>query len=194
MLRTIKLYGKLRKLCGVDQVTLSGNTAAELIEGLSANFREQLKPRIDRPRLICRIKDIDSEQGIYAPLSEDVDTIHLYPALIGAGGGNGGLFKIIVGVVLIAVSIFFFNPMVMPLLASLSAKVGVALIIGGLMQELSPVPKVDTSAANDIESSKYLGSSGNTVAAGTPIPLLMGRHKAYGQFISLNVDAKNVAI
>ena len=153
MIRTIRLYGRLKKICGVDKVELHGETVAELIEGFSANFRELLKPRVDRPRMVCRIKGYDTEQSLYDPLNDDTKEIHLYPMLGGAGGGNGGLFKVILGVVLIAVAVVL-APFVLSVggigVSWALSKVGWALVIGGALQMLAPVPKVDTNAANDI--------------------------------------------
>lgn len=201
--RKVFLYGKLKELTGVDYVELVGSSVYELIEGISANFKKQLQPTPDRPRIVAKVRDFDTEQDIRRPLRDDENEIHLYPTLMGAGGGNGGLFKMIIGAIIIAVVLVavvasggtLLAPATWGLTAFGSALLttGVGLFVGGLMELMMPQPKLDMSASNDLESSKYLGANGNTVKIGTPIALLIGRHKFYGHFISFNVDAKNVA-
>jgi predicted phage tail protein len=78
--------------------------------------------------------------------------------------------------------------------SSLMFNFGLSLVMGGLLEMLSPAPKMDSSgnAASDPEASKYLGATQNTVKIGTRIPLLYGRHIAYGHYISFDVDAFDV--
>jgi predicted phage tail protein len=202
-LRTVFLYGKLKDLTGRDSVQLSGDTVFELVEGISANFKEQLKPTPTRPKIVCRVRGFDSEESLHRKLEDDETEIHLYPTLMGGGGNNGGLFKVIVGVLLVAVVAWAIvatgGVLGVAALGNLSAfgstllMTGVGLIIGGLMEMMMPQPKMDMSASNDLESSKYLGANGNTIKIGTCIPLLLGTHMGYGHFISFNVDATNVA-
>jgi len=200
-LKTVYLYGILKTLTGVDSVQLAGGSVYELIDGLSAMFHKELQPSPDRSRVVVKIRDYETEEAIRAPLDEGVEEIHVYPTLLGGGGGNG-LLKIIIGVILVAIvawAIVVTGGGILVGLANLTAlgsmmlTTGIGLIVGGLMEAMMPQPKMDMSAANDLESSKYLGSNGNTVKIGTPISLLMGRHKFYGHIISFNVDSKNVA-
>lgn len=201
-LKTVYLYGKLKERVGLDKIELVGGSVYELIEGLSANFKQKLQPSLDEPRIVAKVRGFETEDDIRRPLREDETEIHLYPTLLG-GGGNGGLFKMIIGAIIIAVVAFAIVASGGTLLApstwaltsfgSALLTAGVGMFIGGLIELLTPQPKLDMSSSNDLESSKYLGSQGNTVKIGTPIPLLLGRHKFYGHYISFNVDAKNVA-
>ena len=53
----------------------------------------------------------------------------------------------------------------------------------------------DTLPENqDPEASKYLGADQNTVKIGTRIPLLYGKHQAFGHYLSFNVDAKDISL
>lgn len=205
-LKTVYLYGILKTLTGYDSIQLAGANVYELIDGLSANFEKQLQPTPDRARIVVKVRDHETEESILEPLSEDETEIHVYPTLLGGGGGQGGLFKLIIGVIMVAVVVFaviatggtallMAGPGAWGLtwFGSALLTTGAGLILGGIMEMMMPQPKLDMSAANDIESSKYLGATQNTVKIGTPIPLLMGRHKFYGHIISFNVDAKNVA-
>lgn len=202
-LKTVYLYGKLKERIGLDKIELVGGSVYELIEGLSANFKKQLQPSLNEQRIVAKVRGFDTEEDIRRPLKDDETEIHLYPTLLGGGGGNGGLFKMIIGAIIIAVVAFAVVATGGALLAPASwaltsfgsalLTAGVGLFVGGLIEMLTPQPKLDMSSSNDLESSKYLGSQGNTVKIGTPIPLLFGRHKFYGHYISFNVDAKNVA-
>lgn len=201
--RKVFLYGNLRKLTGVESIELVGSSVFELLEGISANFKKQLQPTPDRARIVVKVRDFDSEDDIRRPLRDDEEEIHVYPTLMGAGGGNGGLFKIIVGIILVAVvavaivatggALLAPSTWLLTSFGSALLTTGVGLIVGGLMELMTPQPKLDMSASNDLESSKYLGANSNTVKIGTPIPLLLGRHKFYGHIISFNVDSTNVA-
>jgi len=201
-LKTVFLYGSIRERVGVDSVQLAGNSVFELIEGLSSMFKKALEPTIERLRIVAKVRGFETRESIMRPLNSDETEIHLYPTLLG-GGGNGGLMKMIVGAVLIAVVAVAIVATGGALLApgtwllsgfgTALLTTGVGLFVGGLLDLLMPQPKMDLNASNDIESSKYLGANGNTVKIGTPIALLMGRHKYYGHIISFNVDSKNVA-
>lgn len=210
MLRTVRLYGKLREKCGVDSVQLTGDSVAELVSGLSANFKHKLQPTPDSPRMLCRVKGHSTLESIRTPLPSDESEIHLYPALIGAGGGNGSLMKIIIGAIMIVAFVAITVATGGATLAALPGLLasgqlaltafgsfllfgGSMMILGGLMEMLAPQPTLDMSAANNVESSKYLGAQQNTVRIGTPIPLLFGRHRVHGHFISFNVDTKTLA-
>lgn len=202
-LRTVYLYGRLRQLTGCESIQLYGDSVFELVEGLSVNFHEELKPTPERQRIVCRVKDYKTEDDVRRKLRDDETEIHIYPTMLGAGGGNGGLFKIIAGLVLIAVVAFavvmtggaLLAPATWGLTSFGSALLttGIGLVMGGILEATMPQPKIDLNASNDIESSKYLGANGNTVKIGSPIPLILGRTKAWGHIISFNVDAKNVA-
>ena len=201
-LRKVFIYGKLKQLLGRDYIELSGETVAELIEGVSANYRKELTPTPGKPRMVCRVRGFDTEASLYRPLTDEETEIHLYPTLMG-GGGNGGLMKIIIGAILIAVVvaavIMSGGTLLAPATWALTQfgaallMTGISMVIGGIMDLMAPQPKTDLSTSNDLESSKYLGANTNTIKIGTPIPILMGEHMAYGHFISFNVDATNVA-
>lgn len=203
-LKTVYFYGRLRDLVGRESVQLSGDSVYELIDGVSTAFKEQLRPTPDRERIVVKVRDFDTEDDIRRPLKEDETEIHVYPTLMGGGGKNGGLFKIIVGVIMVAVvawaivatggmAALMAGQTSLTWLGSTMLTMGAGLILGGVIDLMMPQPKMDMSASNDIESSKYIGAQGNTIKIGTSIPLLLGRHRGNGHFISFNVDSMNVA-
>lgn len=115
--------------------------------------------------------------------ANDQPEIHLMPAF--NGGKSGGFLQMIIGAVLIAASFIPGLQFVAPLLM----KVGVMLLLGGILQLLSAPPR-----DRDAEKAKshYLGSPKNTVAIGTRIPILYGRRKIGGHYLSFNISAVDV--
>ena len=124
-------------------------------------------------------------------LSSDMEEIHIVPQL--SGGKNGGFFQIVIGAALLAAS-FLVPGAALATWQSLALfNIGSALVIGGVMQLLAPAPKRD-QAVGDPEASKYLGTPGNTTGSGTRIAVLYGRDKVFGHILSLNINAKDVAV
>src|SRR5688500_11645212 len=125
-----------------------------------------------------------SRDAIYA--KTDAETILMVPTEEGAGG-KAGIFKIIVGVVLLiaAVAVFFSTLSLATPISIGLAFAGASMILGGIMEMLMPVPKATSALAE--EKSKYLPASRNTVKVGTPIPLLFGRGRLYGHFLSFDI-------
>lgn len=118
--------------------------------------------------------------------------IHIHPTdlvgvgLSGAGGGkNGGLLKIVVGVVLIAVGVWL-GPTTS--WGKFLITMGANMILGGVLDILL-YQKPPDPASNDQEKNEYIPARGNTTRVGTPIPLAYGtKVRLDGHFISLNVD------
>ena len=60
---------------------------------------------------------------------------------------------------------------------------------------MSPQTKIDQFGKQaDPEASKYLSANQNTTKIVTRIPLMYGFNRAYGHYISFDVDAKDVAL
>jgi hypothetical protein len=66
---------------------------------------------------------------------------------------------------------------------------GASLILGGLMQLLTPMPEYDVGVAQ--EGSKYIPATSNTTKIGTRIPILYGTRMVGGHILSVNIDASN---
>lgn len=182
-MKTIVFEGYLKDLYP-DGIKLEADTAAEAILGLQnyPGFRKS-----DEVLHTVKLPDFGSRDALYAPtLREEILVV---PVIEGAGGGNGGILKIILGVVLIiaaAVALFFGQPQ----LAIGLLLAGISSIAGGIMEMMMKTPKAASIAAD--EKSKYIPANKNTVKIGTPIPLLYGRRKVWGHFLSFDVDAKDV--
>lgn len=184
--KRLVLHGWLKEACPHD-VVLDADTVAEAINGL-CKMTKAFNPKIGRPRVMIEALGFDTVEALYTPTEQE--EIHIVPALY--GGLGGGIFKIVVGTVLVVagLAVMTFNPTIGTVLVSM----GASYILGGVLELLSPAPNLDLDGGADIEASKYLGAPGNTVKIGTRIPLLYGEHIAYGHFLSFNVDAKDVAV
>ena len=183
----VHFYGSLKKL-SKEPVILSGNTAAEIISGLKRMFPE-LNPTIKR-RPLVKIKGYEDEKSLFAPLH--TDELHIMPAVI---GGKGGFFNVVLGAVLVAVA--YAIPVIgMPIgyaiAAQLALGMGVSMILGGLIQMLSPAPSLGNSNEEQT-SSQYIPSQTNTVRIGTRIALFYGGPlRVPVHVLSINVDAVDV--
>ncbi len=115
-------------------------------------------------------------------------TIRIAPMIMGAK--KQGIFSIILGAVLVAVGTFL-----APYTGGLSAaliKYGYAMIIGGVVQLLTPTPK--GSAAKDRpenQPSAYFNGPVNTQAQGYPVQVQYGRLIRGSAVISASITAQD---
>lgn len=130
---------------------------------------------------VVRVLGFESQDALNA--KTDVTDIYVVPTMRGAGG-KGGFFQILVGVVLIVVGALTSWAGGPALIAS-----GISLIAGGILAMLAPTPKI-SSNDTDGRSSLFIPSNQNTVKICTRKPILYGRIKHFGHYLSFNVDAK----
>jgi predicted phage tail protein len=129
----------------------------------------------------------DDEESIDLALG-DVDEIHLMPAIRGAGGGNGGMFSIILGIVAIVAAPFTGG-------ASLAMyAAGAGLIVGGLIQMTMKVPGVsDTSNSTaDSKASFLFQGPRNQSTQGVAVPRGYGRIRTGSIVISAGLYAERI--
>jgi len=132
--------------------------------------------------VICERRDgvveqFDKDQ--YEKIAGDFVSIKFVP-LISGGGGNGGILQAILGIVLIVVGVFAGNN---PYLISM----GVSMLLGGIVQMLSPRPKVE-SGKDSSKPSYYFNGPVNTVEQGIPVQLIYGRVLVGSHVISAALD------
>jgi predicted phage tail protein len=164
---------------------VQASTPAEAISALK--LIPAFDPRRGK-RYQVAIDGIQSRDALYDRY--DGQELHLRPVMAGSGG-NGwvniliGSIEVIVGALIVIFG--WWNGTGETIGFGLIMS-GIAAIAGGVIQLLSPQP--DFSAPNSQnQQSQYLNGTKNTVAIGTRIPMIYGRFKAYGQFISFNVGA-----
>lgn len=180
------MHGSLRDIC--PDVQMSGFSVAEIINGLCKQTKA-FNITAGQERHSLSVEGFDTKDSLYAPIPNDTKELHVFPAMY----GSGGLFQVIIGIVLIAVAIWL-GPAAWPILSPFLMKVGITLVIGGLLEMISPAPTMNPGSNAASLGSNYLAATQNTVKIGTRIPLLYGLCMAYGQYLSFNIDAKDIAL
>ena len=192
-MKTVILNGQLGKLYG-RRHRLSVATAAEAIRALVANFPSIEKYLIETKGVGYRVKLHDTPLQHLSELHHPVGrTITITPVISGAGGG--GLGQTILGAVLIAAAVignvFFPGNPVSPYLL----KAGVVMMIGGVVQMLSPLPKAgDPSERPENQPSYAFRSAVNTTAQGQPVPVGYGRMIVGSAVISAGITTEEIAV
>ncbi|HCI88976.1 MAG TPA: hypothetical protein DHV53_10065 [Gammaproteobacteria bacterium] len=160
MLKEIRLYGYLKRLCGQRSFYASVSTAAEAVRFLLSNF-PQLEGRFNTGWFTVVAGDrATEEEGLHHPTAADV--FKIIPVQTGHGGDVGDFFgsvgSIIAGVVLVAAAVFlgplgfaaaglqsaFFGGTV----AGMIGSIGASLVLGGVAQLVSPVPSIGSSGSS----------------------------------------------
>lgn len=196
MLRKIKLYGQLAKFIGRRVLEADVATAAEAVRMLAANFPGLEKHMADQHyRVTVGSYDLTLDE-IHDPAGQQ--DIMIVPVIAGAGGGVG---NILLGAALI-VGAFFTGGATIGLLglaapvlvSSVLFKVGALLLLGGVAELLSPVPKVPQGPNSDNDPRKTYNFSGiqQTSRQGVPVPCVYGLTLVGSVVISAGVDTVQV--
>lgn len=161
-------------------------TAWDAVEAV-VNQLKGFLPDASTGRKVVQLLGFDTLEALKSTTSEE--DLYLAPSLV--FGKNGGMVQTLIGIALIAVAFIpGLNVAVWGVTyAFLVGSVGVGLVVGGLMQMLTPQPQLGGRGEEEARS-KYLGGIQNTVAIGTTIPLLYGRRRIGGHILSMNIDAK----
>ena len=219
MEKEIKLYGPLAKFVGQRKFLAEISSAGEAIRMLLANFPGLERHMADQYyKVIVDNYESDLEE-INHPASQ---TIKIVPVIGGAGGGVG---KIVAGVALVAAAIAF-APLgagflgaglgaggtAFTLGAAASAaigSIGVALVLGGVSQLLSPTPQIGqigpantslgggrttTTEGTEMDPQESYSFSGiqNTSRQGTPVPVVYGETIVGSVVISAGIDVDTI--
>ena len=114
------------------------------------------------------------------------EVIRIVPVLIGSK--KAGLLQTILGAVIIvasAVGSYFVpgNPV-----SAFGYKMGAAMMLGGVVQMLSPQPAgLARKESADNKASYAFGGVTNTASQGYPVPLLYGKRRIGGAIISAGI-------
>ena len=175
-MKTVKLLGELGKKFG-KTFSLDIKNPAEAVRALCANFPE-LKDHLinsEKHGIAYRVivgKESQSVDDLHNPSGKQI--IKFVPVLMGAGGG---LTNVIIGAVLVVAGFLTSGTFLAPLSPYLYA-MGASMIIGGVVQMLSPVPRVSSQEMNnqpDNKPSYVFNGAVNTSAQGYPVPVGYGR-------------------
>ena len=181
-LRTVRLYGRLGAKFGrihrlaVSSCAEAAQALAVLLPGFEAHILASKDQGVGYACFLGKRNLAADRLGDPA----GADDIRIAP--ITQGSKSGGLFSIVLGAAL-----FFLAPYVAPtfvgvlgegaaiMLGSAVASLGTALMLGGVMQLLSPQQKgLSAKDSPDNGASYHFNGPVNTTAQGSPVPLLYG--------------------
>ena len=200
MLRTIRVYGKLAKFLGKRQFKADVANAAEAVRFLVTNF-PKLEPHMaDQHYRVCLGEEDLGEEDLHTPAGTKVP-IKIIPVV----AGKGAVGRILLGVALIAAAFIFFPAAAgaASTLFGLSATgaiffgVGASLVLGGVAQLLTPVPKINsagTDSDNDPRRTYSFSGIQNTSRQGVPVPVIYGEMIVGSVVISAGIDVDQVAV
>lgn len=199
-LKTVRLYGKLGTRFGrIHRLAVA--SAAEAVRALCA-----IRPGFERELMSSRDRGIHyavflgkrniAEEEMLHPAGRD--DIRIAPVL--QGSGRGGLFQTILGAAMMVFAMWaaggftslagLSSTLASKGWVSVTAMMGMSMMIGGVMQLLSPQIKelsAKDSAGNG--ASYHFNGVVNTTAQGNPVPLGYGRMIVGSAVVSAGIYA-----
>ena len=170
VLREVRLYGDLGRQFGrvFHLAVATPREAARALCAVLPGFERMFLGRDGRQAYHVFVgrrsarRDIAAEQ-VEEPLGA-ADPIRFVPVI--AGAKRGGVLQTILGVILVVVGAYYGSPELVQL--------GVSMIIGGVIQLLSPQRQGKDAATANLPSYAFDGPVNNTEQGG-PVPLKFGR-------------------
>jgi predicted phage tail protein len=193
MLRRIKLYGPLAKFIGKRVLKADVASAAEAVRFLLANWPELEKHMADQHYRVS-VGDYDlALDELHHPAGQQ--EIKIVPVVAGAGAVG----RILAGVALVALTIVTggFGGAAIGLfgagtvaVGTLAVGVGASLILGGVAELLTPVPKAAIGMEGEADPRKSYSFSGiqNVSRQGVPVPVIYGETIVGSVVISAAID------
>ena len=209
-MKVVKVYGALKeRLGGQGTFELDVFNAAEAIKALCSNFTGLDKWLIDSGedgiayKVLLGEKEVgeDNFENLLYPWSER-DVFHITPVLSGSGGRGFG--RILVGAAMVGLAFASGGaslawtatvPGVTPavfagisggFLAKTAVYMGAALVLGGIADMLTPVPKAPPEA-NKLQSFSFSGIE-QTTSQGGPVPIVYGKCFVGSAVLSAGLD------
>ena len=204
-MKVVKVYGALRKRLGQCRFEFDVATPAQAIKALCVNFPGLEKWLIDSEKdgvgyrvAVSREKVTEQDMSpLFMPFSEK-EVFSITPVIAGAGSGTG---SILLGIGLIAASIFIPGSAVVfgTTFGKISLGIGLAggsLLLGGIAQAISPQPDLGLERGKEAArlESFVFNNVVNTAKQGLPVPIAYGRVFVGSAVLSsgLDVDQKQV--
>lgn len=211
MLRQIKLYGNLAERYG-SEFNLAVETPAEAIRALCVQLRG-FEQDVRAGEFVCVRGDYDAGVECDEPLLVlrlgSIKQFHIIPAAVGRKSGVG---KILIGLALIAATVFTAGAALgaygafvstSGFLGALStglggfglygAAAGALLVLGGVSQMIAPTPSGAGSGSTVDQKPGYLfNGATNTSQQGGACPLVFGRIIAGSVVVSAGVVSERV--
>lgn len=198
MLRKIKLYGQLAKFIGKRVLEADVATAAEAVRMLVANFPGLEQHMAEQYyRVTVGTYDLGLDE-IHDPAGQQ--DIKIMPVVVGAGAAA----KIIAGIAIIALSFgigaIASAGVTLGGLAGIGTVgtafvgLGASLVLSGVAQLITPVPKVPQGPGTDNDPRKTYNFSGiqQTSRQGVPVPCVYGLTLVGSVVISAGTDTVQV--
>lgn len=171
-MKSVKLLGKLGKDFGRN-FELDIDTPAEAIKALSCQIPGFLE-YLNTDDKYFRVCTLDSPMGLIETELHNptLDTIIITEDLVGSSGG--GLFKAVLGGVLIGAAFMTggISILGMSISGTTMGLLGAALILGGISQALSPNPSKDKEKKE--KKSKLISNAGEVTSQGNVVPVAYG--------------------
>lgn len=193
--RTIKLSGPLASKFGhvhkfsVSNVAEAARALCVMVPGFEKFLMESKDRGLEYVVLVG--KENYGEDQLLNPIGDERE-IRIVPVV--AGSKNGGVLQIVAGIVLVAVGIF-----VTGLTYGWAAPVGnalvgmgISMIVGGVVQLLSPPPKVNKQdQQQDHKTSHVFNGAINVQAQGASVPILYGEMFTGSVVVSAGINAED---
>lgn len=190
----VMLSGSLsKKFFRSKPYLLDGGSGAEVLRALNATvdgFADEIK-RLERLGMTFAIFRNRKNVGIDGLDLGGTREIRIVPVI--SGSKRAGSFQTIIGSVLIAAAfVLSFTPFAAA--SPFLYQVGAAMVIGGVIQMLSPQAGGLRQSASPENSPSYaFGSARNTTASGNPVPICIGERRWGGMIISASILAEDKA-
>ncbi|MDX7989153.1 tail assembly protein [Xenorhabdus sp. 12] len=185
--RIIRLYGVLGALFGREH-KLAVSSPQEAIRALSVlidGFEKFLLNAKERGLTFAVFSGKRNISRDELDFSGEED-IRIVPVIIGSK--RAGVFQTILGAVMVVAGAFMWaTPYGVPLVMS-----GVSMMLGGVVQMLSPMPGgLARREDPDNKPSYAFGGPVNSIAQGNPVPLGYGKRRIGGAIISAGIYAED---
>lgn len=188
MTRTLRLGGELGEKFGRVHRGLHVKSVGEAVRYLAANFKEfssymnndkQTMYEVWDGEYNCDVTPEDfSMQG-----SKDIT---ITPHIAGAGAGA----RIVAGVLIMAVSAWMANPAGLAGGYAIAFGLGASLVLGGIIELLSPKSNLSSSSTDSTESYLFSGAKNDT-QQGAGIYVGYGEMEVGSQVISATITTKD---
>lgn len=192
-MKKIVLFGELGRKFGTTHY-FDVKNVSEAIRALGANFKEFRKHLIDGDKRNVGYKiyfnehnGVKEDKEMYLPLSKH-DEIRIVPLI---AGSDSAPFKFFAGVVLIIVGAALEPYSLGASTAIITA--GVGLMVSGVVQLLTPVPKMPKAPEREENQAGYLFNGPvNTTVQGFPVPVGYGRLVVGSAIISAGITIEDI--
>ena len=216
-MKVVKVYGALRKRLGQCRLEFDVTTPAQVIKALCVNFPGLDKWLIDSEKdgvgyRVTISKEKVGEENVLpllVPFSER-EVLSITPVIAGAGRGAGMILAgaaliglaVVTGGTAIAFSAGGFSAATAGgfaaatfgvKLAVVAGNLGVALVLGGIAQALSPQPQLNSTLDEAVQLESFTFSNVvNTSKQGMPVPIAYGRLFVGSAVLSSGLDVDQV--